>query len=154
MVVCVGANGCFSIGKRLRDRLPAPASQGSCPCANALWPAIAARRKNNPPYIWISPHLFVSLQTLKENTTMKITKIKTKAGTFGSPVSAELGAIVERMQSADIKVSADRIAAIALHSRPVANGTASTTISRTSPAACPRTTRRGPNTSTAGSWRW
>ena len=48
---------------------------------------------------------------------MKITKIKTKAGTFGSPVSAELGAIVERMQSADIKVSADRIAAIALHSR-------------------------------------
>lgn len=48
---------------------------------------------------------------------MKITKIKTKAGTFGSPVSAELGAIVERMQSADIKASADRIAAIALHSR-------------------------------------
>jgi len=48
---------------------------------------------------------------------MKITKIKTKAGTFGTPVSAELDAIVERMQSADIKVSADRIAAIALHSR-------------------------------------
>ena len=43
---------------------------------------------------------------------MKITKIKTKAGTFGSPVSTELGTIVERMQSADIKASADRIKAI------------------------------------------
>ena len=48
---------------------------------------------------------------------MKITKIKTKVGNFGSPVSAELSAIVERMQSTDIKAAADRIAAITLHSR-------------------------------------
>lgn len=47
MVVCVGANGYLSIGKRRRDRLSAPVSQGFCPCANALWPAIPARRKNN-----------------------------------------------------------------------------------------------------------
>ena len=48
---------------------------------------------------------------------MKITKIKTKVGNFGSPVSAELSAIVERMQSTDIKAAADRIAAITQHSR-------------------------------------
>lgn len=48
---------------------------------------------------------------------MKITKIKTKVGNFGSPVSAELSAIVERMQSTDIKAAADRIAAITLQSR-------------------------------------
>ena len=48
---------------------------------------------------------------------MKITKIKTKVENFGSPVSAELSAIVERMQSTDIKAAADRIAAITLHSR-------------------------------------
>ena len=48
---------------------------------------------------------------------MKITKIKTKVGNFGSPVSVELSAIVKRMQSIDIKAAADRIAAITLHSR-------------------------------------
>ena len=48
---------------------------------------------------------------------MKITKIKTKVGNFGSPVSAELSAIVKRMQSTDIKAAADRIAAITLQSR-------------------------------------
>lgn len=48
---------------------------------------------------------------------MKITKIKTKVGNFGSPVSTELSAIVERMKSTDIKAAADRIAAITLHSR-------------------------------------
>lgn len=48
---------------------------------------------------------------------MKITKIKTKVGNFGSPVSVELSAIVERMKSTDIKAAADRIAAITLHSR-------------------------------------
>ena len=48
---------------------------------------------------------------------MKITKIKTKAGEFGAPVSTELSAIVERMRSKETKEAADRIAAIALHSR-------------------------------------
>lgn len=48
---------------------------------------------------------------------MKITKIKTKVGNFGSPVSAELSAIADRMRSTDIKTAADRIAAITLHSR-------------------------------------
>ena len=48
---------------------------------------------------------------------MKITKIKTKAGEFGTPVSTELSAIVERMRSKETKEVADRIANIALHSR-------------------------------------
>ena len=48
---------------------------------------------------------------------MKITKIKTKAGEFGSPVSAELSAIVERMRSDDTKTAADLIARGCLLSR-------------------------------------
>ena len=48
---------------------------------------------------------------------MKITKIKTKLGTFGNPVSVEIRAIVERMRSPRTKEVADRIAAIALRSR-------------------------------------
>ena len=48
---------------------------------------------------------------------MKITKIKTKYGEFGSPVSTELDAIVERMRSETIKVDAERIQNVALHSR-------------------------------------
>ena len=48
---------------------------------------------------------------------MKITKIKTKAGEFGSPVSAELSAIVERMRSDDTKAAADLIARGCLLSR-------------------------------------
>lgn len=48
---------------------------------------------------------------------MKITKIKTKSGEFGAPVSIELSAIVERMCSKETKEAADRIANIALRSR-------------------------------------
>ena len=48
---------------------------------------------------------------------MKITKIKTRYGEFGSPVSTELDAIVERMRSETIKVDAERIQNVALHSR-------------------------------------
>ena len=48
---------------------------------------------------------------------MKITKIKTTMGQFGSPISTELSDIVERMRSPRTKETADRIAAIALHSR-------------------------------------
>ena len=48
---------------------------------------------------------------------MKITKINTKAGQFGAPVSTELSAIVERMRAAKTKEAADRIAAVALNSR-------------------------------------
>ena len=48
---------------------------------------------------------------------MKITKIKTKTGEFGAPVSTELSAIVERMRSKETKEAADRIANIALRSR-------------------------------------
>ena len=48
---------------------------------------------------------------------MKITKIKTKYGEFGSPVSTEFEAIVVRMRSADTKAVADRIRAVALQSR-------------------------------------
>ena len=48
---------------------------------------------------------------------MKITKIKTKSGEFGAPVSTELSAIVERMRSKETKEAADRIANIALRSR-------------------------------------
>jgi hypothetical protein len=48
---------------------------------------------------------------------MKITKIKTKAGAFGAPVTTDLDAIVERMRSPRTKEAADRVAAIALRSR-------------------------------------
>ena len=48
---------------------------------------------------------------------MKITKINTKIGEFGAPVSVELNAVVERMCSSRNKETADRIAAIALKSR-------------------------------------
>ena len=48
---------------------------------------------------------------------MKITKVKTTAGAFGTPVSTEIKAVVEQMHAATTKESADRIAAIALRSR-------------------------------------
>jgi hypothetical protein len=48
---------------------------------------------------------------------MKITRIKTKGGEFGAPVSIELSTIVEQMSSEKNKAVADRIAAIALQSR-------------------------------------
>ena len=48
---------------------------------------------------------------------MKITKIKTKAGEFGAPVSTELSAIVERMRSDATKEAAAQIANGALRSR-------------------------------------
>ena len=48
---------------------------------------------------------------------MKITKIKTKGGAFGSPVSTELDTIVERMRSDETKAAANHIAKGSLHSR-------------------------------------
>jgi len=51
---------------------------------------------------------------------MKITKIKTKMGEFGAPVSVDLSAIVERMRSPEIKAEASKVAAITLHSRLMA----------------------------------
>ena len=48
---------------------------------------------------------------------MKITKIKTRIGEFGSPISVELSTIVERMRSDATKPAAERIAAVALTSR-------------------------------------
>ena len=45
---------------------------------------------------------------------MKITKIKTTNGNFGTPVTTDLGAIVERMRSPKTKDMADRIAEVAL----------------------------------------
>lgn len=48
---------------------------------------------------------------------MKITKIKTKVGELGSPVSEELSAIVERMRSGNNKEAAGRIANSARLSR-------------------------------------
>ena len=48
---------------------------------------------------------------------MKITKIKTKGGEFGSPVSTELDTIVERMRSDETKDAANLIARGCLHSR-------------------------------------
>jgi hypothetical protein len=48
---------------------------------------------------------------------MKITKIKTRMGQFGAPVTTDLDAIVERMRSPKTKEMADRIADIALRSR-------------------------------------
>ncbi|MBQ9650155.1 MAG: hypothetical protein IJV25_07000 [Prevotella sp.] len=48
---------------------------------------------------------------------MKITKIKTKLGEFGTPVSTELETVVERMRSEDTKEAATRIRNSALQSR-------------------------------------
>ena len=48
---------------------------------------------------------------------MKITKIRTKAGEFGAPVSTELSTIVERMRSDDTKTAGNLIAAGTLQSR-------------------------------------
>ena len=48
---------------------------------------------------------------------MKITKIKTRLGEFGTPVTTELDSIVERMRSTKTKEAADPIARITLHSR-------------------------------------
>ena len=48
---------------------------------------------------------------------MNITKIKTKIGEFGVPVTTKLEAIVERMRSEDTKATADRIRAITMRSR-------------------------------------
>ena len=48
---------------------------------------------------------------------MKITKIKTKFGELGTPVSTELDAIVVRMRSDDTKEAAERIRAVAMQSR-------------------------------------
>ena len=48
---------------------------------------------------------------------MKITKIKTRMGRFGAPVTTDLDAVVERMRSPKTKEAAGRIAAIALRSR-------------------------------------
>ena len=48
---------------------------------------------------------------------MKITKIKTKVGAFGSPVSTELEAIVERLRSEDTKAATERLRNVALQSR-------------------------------------
>ena len=48
---------------------------------------------------------------------MKITKVKTTMGSFGSPVTTDISAVVERMRSPKTKETADRIAAVALQSR-------------------------------------
>ena len=48
---------------------------------------------------------------------MKITRIKTSLGQFGSPVTIELSAVVERMRSPQTKETADRIATVTLRSR-------------------------------------
>ena len=48
---------------------------------------------------------------------MKITRIKTKAGEFSTPVSVELSAVVKQMASGQNKEAADRIAAAAMQSR-------------------------------------
>ena len=49
--------------------------------------------------------------------SMKITKIKTRLGEFGAPVTTELDGIVERMRSTKTKEAADPIARVTLHSR-------------------------------------
>ena len=56
-------------------------------------------------------------QTKNNNTSMKITRIKTSLGQFGSPVTIELSAVVERMRSPQTKETADRIATVTLRSR-------------------------------------
>ena len=47
----------------------------------------------------------------------KITKIKTRFGELGAPVTTDIEAIVERMRSDDTKDAAKRVASVALHSR-------------------------------------
>lgn len=54
---------------------------------------------------------------MNKHHLMKITKIKTKTGKPGTPVTTELDTIVERMRSEDTKETAARIAAITLKSR-------------------------------------
>ena len=75
--------------------------------------------ENNCQNIWISQLIFVSLQPIRTNQAinMKITKIKTDLGNFGSPVSTEISTVVERMRSPETKAAADRVAAITLQSR-------------------------------------
>ena len=48
---------------------------------------------------------------------MKITKIKTRVGEFGTPVSTELSTVIERMRSEETREVAATIAATALQSR-------------------------------------
>ena len=48
---------------------------------------------------------------------MKITKVKTKFGEFGAPVSTELSAVAEQMRSETTREAAGRITAVALRSR-------------------------------------
>ena len=49
--------------------------------------------------------------------TMNITKIYTKLGEMQSAVTTKLEAVVERMRSDETKEAANKISAIALHSR-------------------------------------
>ena len=48
---------------------------------------------------------------------IKITKIKTRGGELGVPVTTDLDTIVERMRSDDTKDAAKRVGTVALHSR-------------------------------------
>ena len=48
---------------------------------------------------------------------MKITRIKTRGGELGTPVTTDLDAVVERMRSDDTWGAAKRVAAVALASR-------------------------------------
>ena len=48
---------------------------------------------------------------------MKITKIKTRVGELGAPITTDLETIVERMRSDITKDAAKRVASVALHSR-------------------------------------
>ena len=46
---------------------------------------------------------------------MKITKIKTRGGELGAPVTTDFETIVERMRSDDTKDAAKRVGTVALH---------------------------------------
>ena len=48
---------------------------------------------------------------------IKITKIKTRGGEFGAPITTDLDAVVERMRSDDTRGAAKRVASVALHTR-------------------------------------
>ena len=48
---------------------------------------------------------------------MKITKIKTRAGEFGTPFSIEINDVVERMRSEETKAAAAQVARGCLYSR-------------------------------------
>lgn len=48
---------------------------------------------------------------------IKITKIKTRGGELGAPITTDLDTIVERMRSDDTKDAAKRVAKVALASR-------------------------------------